>query len=535
MIRISIGVILLCLCLTITGRGQYFNLRSTFYSFQGQSRAICWTGNKYMILSQTIDSLNDNHNGTYYDVFDLNFSTRDVYGNLIHDTVYQRADRGDYEINSNLLIQNSNNEFLVPGTGFDTDGILKLRIGSFDSLGKLNWIRLYNKPICQGINNDHWGVTDFKKVGKNWLVFSTIKCNPTGNASYVLMMLTKLDSNFNIRWHKLYGDSIHNNYTGHLIIDSNKYLLSGCKANDNYVLKGYQYQTELISLDTDGNVLWKWFSSPSQLENVPRDIIKTKDGGYVYCGQGDGEDQLSQSHAFSTVYWYPTITKIDYLGNLLWHDKLSYTPVPESDYNEINSLKETGNGDILAAGQIIRGFDPGDTGVSYGVLVRLKNDGSYKFKRKFRYNRDTLIYHVYDFTQDLDGGYTLVGDTYNPYNGITSPGLQAWIIKVDSNGCSSTNDPQCWPVGVTTNFKSLSQYDIFPNPATTTLNLKYSHNENVTIFNVMDIYGREQIHEELLGEYGQKTFNIQNLSSGLYPYYISHSGRIIKYGKVIVH
>ena len=68
----------------------------------------------------------------------------------------------------------------------------------FDSTAHLLRQREYNKPRDTGLKNDFWQLRDFKPDGYgNWLMLSTAKCAPLGKGIHQ-MMLTKLDSSFNI-------------------------------------------------------------------------------------------------------------------------------------------------------------------------------------------------------------------------------------------------------------------------------------------------------------------------------------------------
>src|SRR5690606_26772273 len=137
---------------------------------------------------------------------------------------------------------------------------------------------------------------------------------PTGVKSFNRMLLTKLDSSFNVVWHKAFGDEIHNSFGKRLIIEPWGYTLAGGANNVNRTTTGYVIQAEIIRTDTAGNTTWWWRSDNTKLTNWIHDIIRTKDGGYVYCGQGDGYQVLSQSGTFTTLYWRSWIEKIDSLG-----------------------------------------------------------------------------------------------------------------------------------------------------------------------------------------------------------------------------
>src|SRR5690606_4990363 len=114
------------------------------------------------------------------------------------------------------------------------------------------------------------------------------------------ILLTKLDSNLDVVWHKQYNPSYMYDAGWKLLIEPDGYLVAGGRNNIGIVQKNFSIRALLMKTDTDGNVLWEWQSAPLKKTYDAKDVIRTRDGGYVYCGQGDGYEYLWPNGTTST-------------------------------------------------------------------------------------------------------------------------------------------------------------------------------------------------------------------------------------------
>jgi hypothetical protein len=289
--------------------------------------------------------------------------------------------------------------------------------------------------------------------------------------------------------------------------------------NENRTTVAYIFQAEIIRTDTGGNLTWRWRSAPNPMTNWIKDIIRTKDGGYVYCGQGGGYQILSQSRTFSSLYWFPWIEKIDSTGKSQWSIKVNHRP-DGLDFGEMTNLKELPNGDIISSGQIISGFEPDDTAdATFGVLLRLRADGTIKWKRKYTHEGETMLYHVYATQQTSDGGFIMGGMAHDDYYPYSEPKQRAWLFKVDSNGCASSNDPQCIPVSVSKEPESNNDlFTVYPNPANGQLFIAL-HNKVITgdvLITLRNTMGQALLDKKYNFNSYQQQIDISNVESGVY-------------------
>ncbi len=523
----------------IAGAQNYFNNKATLHSFAASLSGVISASNKYYTTSACVDSINDLGNGLLLSVIGVRLTIWNADGSILRDTVYQRRGTQFYSEN-NALLQLPNKDILVPLSALDTPtGPSKLALLCFDSSGNYKWIREYPKPYCTNFlqrDADYWSLNDFRSDGQgNWLMLSSYQCGVKWQWGYTQTMLTKLDSNFNVVWYKSFGDNNNDSRAQSLIVENGGYTFGGYYSSLNQNTKAAFYRTELFKTDTAGNLTWHWLSDSSRLTFGATGLIKTKDGGYVFSGQGAGQKIVYPSTA--VVLWWPWIEKIYAAGSSQWHLVVNNHHTTDADYCSINKLIELPNGDIVAAGQIVSGYDEKDTlNGSFGTLLRLTANGNVKWRRQYSYNGDTMIYHLYDMKQSSDGGYIMAGQTYDVYHKIptTLPWQRAWLMKVDSNGCTSNNDPQCLAVGVPQEPKlAAGSYKVYPNPVTDQLLVSYQKADDASeSFIVTDITGRAVVRSLLSGNVGIAKMDLRSLQSGIYFYRIMAGETVKQSGKI---
>ncbi|MBS1644583.1 MAG: T9SS type A sorting domain-containing protein [Bacteroidetes bacterium] len=183
----------------------------------------------------------------------------------------------------------------------------------------------------------------------------------------------------------------------------------------------------------------------------------------------------------------------------------------------------------MVAGQIRRSYDSTSTNRSnFGTLLRISQGGVIRWKREYSYLGDSMEYHIYDMKQTSDGGFIMAGEATDLFPPYTYPMQQAWLLKVDSNGCMSPTDPQCHPTAVK-NPASVLEFTVYPNPAKSIL---YVRGAATGVFSLHDVSGRELLQSTL--QAGKRNeLKISSLSAGVYFYTIQTlSGR--QRGKLVI-
>jgi len=498
---------------------QYFNIRNHFHSSSTVLTSVVEHNKKYYITGLCIDSSNYINPGPTVPV-GIKFLVLDSTGNKLIDTFYQKGDQEaiepwDYR---NLYFMPDNT--LIMASQYYDSGIDRTLIIRFDTLGNKLWEREYDQPICN--DNIWYQITDLKPTGTGeWLMLCNAKCDaiPAPITQHV-MLLQKLDSNFNIIWTKHYESGQANHIPTKVIIDQDGYLIAGRIDNYNTNPNSPYIQPELVRVDTAGVWQWTWIRAQGGYYSAANDVIRTKDGGYIYCGQG------STQIIAGDIAWQGWIEKLDTGRNIVWSKRVSaaYTNV---DYNQLNVLKELPDSSIIVAGGITGGYDIADSSndIMYGGLMRLKSDGTVIWQRKYRVVPEFMGYYFYDMKQTSDGGYIMAGQALDEIHYYSPPYQQGWIVKVDSNGCISPTACDATDVEeVTTNINNVK---VYPNPAKDNLQISYSNIGNGEIA-ILDLTGRTLIKKSLT-----HILDIKGLASGVYVYRVTEKGVICGQGKIV--
>ena len=176
---------------------QYFNLRNSVGSFSSILSGVVVRDNKFYCSSVVVDSTSaSGKSGNKFLVFDN-------FGNKILDTIYQLSNR-NIETWNNSFQSIPDGGFLLVTESVDTAKFYAM-ILRYDSLGKVLMSKEIAKPFCT--SREWMKVIDIKAIeSSQWLMLSRISCGPAGALQHDIV-ITKMDSNFNVVWHKQYGDA----------------------------------------------------------------------------------------------------------------------------------------------------------------------------------------------------------------------------------------------------------------------------------------------------------------------------------------
>lgn len=515
----------------MAARAQYFNVRDPLHSFAAGLSSVLPYHDKYYCAGIAWDSINYAGNGTAWHYEGIKFAVYDLSGSKLRDTIYQRNDLPYINpgiatlqlLDSNHFIAGISTDDTTGTTGIDRTGIVIL-----DTLGNVLWQNLYNRPCSY----NWFQFADLKPDGYgHWLMLGNVVCSPQTKDNDFLLM--KLDSNFNVLWTKEYGTAI-NEMPMKLLIEPNGYIMAGWRDNVGIKPKNFYAQALLIKTDTSGNQLWEYTGHSGVLTGPANDVIRTQDGGYVYCGTGSGYEYLSANGSSSQIMWRGWVEKIDSNRHVLWNKTIGPMNT-NAGSNDQNVLKELATGDILIAGSII---DPiwwtgTDTaGIANGSFTKMDANGNILWQRKYKTPQtDTFFYYsVYDMKSAPDGGFVMVGQAYDYRNIYGNPTQRGWIIKVDSNGCSGPDDPQCWPLAVANTVKNNQAISVYPNPVTDILQIN-NPLSNAMLLQLTDITGKMLLQQTVLK--GHAEISLQSFSPGMYLYRFTDGKGYVQQGKLV--
>jgi hypothetical protein len=347
------------------------------------------------------------------------------------------------------------------------------------------------------------------------------------------LILTKLDRNLNVVWHKRYSDDYHSSNGASLLVDSSGYTFSSTLSNSNRLWFDITSQAEIFRVDTSGNQVWYWRSTADSLVSV-ENLIRCRDGGYVLSGSGFGYQELSQSGTFTTLYFKGWMEKLDSNGNVLWKNDLNTKFLNSVWDNAQVSLVEQADGSFVVGGNILDYFSLTDTTEPwkrvYGLLTKMSGTGKIIWQRKYVSNVDSLSYHVRNMIPTSDNGFLLAGfgeDIYPP----EWASFKAWTIKVDSNGCTGKDDPICFQPDTPS---QTTYYMVLPNPSSGNFQFRYhKETDQEQMLLVFDVTGRLILERVLADSSGQIPLKLESFPAAIYLYRVMENRQQKAHGKML--
>lgn len=533
---------------------QYFNKRYTLNSGGIVFTSALQKNEKYYVVGICNDSINYLGGGVFKASNGIKFNVVNNSGEVLSSELYQRSDKihtAALPIGigpSSSFFSLSDSTFIYAFTVMDTAVAVykptsynfQAAVAKFDSIGNVLMYKEYDRPYCDTSDATNYLMRDFKPdVYGNWLMLTSMLCN--GNK--IVFNLRKLDSAFNEVWVKNFSTSSLHHTPKHLLIEADGYVMTGGIDNGNTKLFPDYYTSVLIKCDTAGNQLWDWQNTfdTTRLQYIINDIIRTKDGGYVYCGTGEGRPTYFDGKTdWAGIKVYGIVEKLDASRNSVWKRRVGYL-FAGVNQNAQTVLKELPNGDIIVAGTMAKYYDEvKERGNTKASLTKLSGvDGSIIWQRIYDYTPDTLSGFIYDMRQTADGGYILVGETKDdavfPFVG---PIQRGWLIKVDSNGCEWAGSP-CNPTHISPIKEAFDAgFTVYPNPSKGTLVIarheaiynKQSETINTKIF---DLLGRIIHQQSLHFTNKEATLNL-NLPSATYILELKDEAGIVQRERIVI-
>ncbi len=138
--------------------------------------------------------------------------------------------------------------------------------------------------------------------------------------------------------------------------------------------------------------------------------------------------------------------------------------------------------------------------IPIGMLIKTDSAGNQQWLRTY-YANTGFDNYVYDLKATSDNGFLLTGS-----GGIASQ--DAWVVKVDSNGCEIVN---C-NVGINEFQVSDFKLNVYPNPATSEINISIE-GENINDYEIFifNVLGKEQKIVQ-----SNSIISVSELASGIY-------------------
>jgi len=314
------------------------------------------------------------------------------------------------------------------------------------------------------------------------------------------LFLLQLDSLGNVLWEKNFPDSLQfgqgfsiiQTTDGGFAIGAYKWVIGsfGASVGDPVVIK----------TDSLGNKEWELsLGGPYQ------------DGTAILCQSEDGNILAASRFDMDSIYYnrYESrvqLTKIDNSGNVLWNHLYG----DKAYYESVSNIRPTGNGVIISGSH----WHPAPNRMGFMLRVDSLGDSLWYRQYAVAYGENSLNY-LYDAIPTGDGGF--LGAGYCLPAPPDTGNQDAWIIKVDSMGCTSLND--CWvgqqEIKTTKNGKKL--LSVYPNPASVTLTIKIDNLETGSYkIDIFNIYGSKVKEINVPRCRFETTVNVADWKKGIY-------------------
>jgi hypothetical protein len=298
-----------------------------------------------------------------------------------------------------------------------------------------------------------------------------------------------------------------------VISKSGEYVVVGRPLN-----WGYEGPMFLQKTDTMGNENWKLLHLQDYETSYPSELVivmsKEQAESYVIAGQ-TVPPNCSVGFGFAV--------KMDKHGSELWRKTFGRDNSLHHSFWAVANSNDYGSVMAGATSTLKRG-----SSAPHGWLVRIDKDGNEIWNRTVtafpRLNDDEYLYKVVALP---DGGF-VAGGTSQQQNINGRWNQDAWLVRVDSNGCV---DPECSGdlLSIKGTHKNDLNFNFYPNPAR-----DYVRVENSVPFpaettvSLYDNLGRKLKVMKVASGQRSMQYNLSGLPSGLYHIQIGSKGQYVR-------
>ncbi len=404
---------------------------------------------------------------------------------------------------SGTIVNDDDVFFLMAGKTVNNNR--QFTISALDNVGNNVWYAEYGSEF------DEMGSGGLISVENNKMLSL---CSSGTNWVFSKAMITKINNNGEMQWQKVYSlDTFTFTIAKHLALSTTgDYLFTVETPLPPPEIGTQKTFAHVFATDTAGNKKWQFTLNDTRIYDCAAFIAPLPNGNLAVSWCND-----TMIGAWGQNYGIPHfVAGMDTAGNLLWQH---YFAAPYQ--KKINRLRRADNGDIIGCG----GTNNPAAGFYQGWLFRFSPQGELLWEREYYHQSPypsigSAGIQFNDFTETPDGGIAATGFFQTPTE------IDIWLVKTDANGCmeAGCNDSLIWlsaqeaAEGVWVG-KPLNALHIYPNPASSQINIQLPHNTvspmpaQITIYN---LYGQTVFTHPLLPGQRVAQINLPPLPKGIY-------------------
>lgn len=347
-----------------------------------------------------------------------------------------------------------------------------------------------------------------------FLLLGAIKQN---NNTHLDILLTRIDTNFNVLWEKRFGDVEEDIGLSLSKLSNGGYLIGGL----HELPDGFNKNSSIIKTDVEGNLLWqKYYGKPNYYH----------DGGMISVLDNDEFVMLSRHWRDGEPHSDLLLTKFNAQGDSLW--SVLYQKSNETEY-PFDPPIILDNGDMILPALYYDSLTTNSpNGGTIGWILKTDSLGVILWEQDLNLFADSnslqfVSYNNYShIKKSNDNGFVLSGRlSRTNHSGQEIYGL---ITKLDSNGCVLSECANYTGINIIRE----DNFDIvfYPNPSTGIYYLKSDSKVESISINLYNVSGILILSKDLSsGDY----LDLRDYPSGFYVYLCNDGNGNISSGKIL--
>ena len=306
----------------------------------------------------------------------------------------------------------------------------------------ISYFYSYPQPDIQwqkslGGSNGEWAKSIQQTTDGGYIIAGQSFSNDidvSGNHGSYDYWIVKIDNVGNIKWQNSFGGTGLDQAFYIQQTTDEGFIVAGSTASNDGDITGYIGGDDfwIVKLDSTGSIQWRKILGGT-LNEQPRSIKQTTDGGYIIAGYSDSNDSDVTGHHGSNLLYDYWVVKLNRNGEIQWQKSLG-----GSDNDEANSIDLTSDGGYIVAGLSysndgdVSGVHPGFNQPDYWI-VKLDSTGMIQWQKSLGGTKFDQANYI---QQTIDGGYIVTGISVSQDGQVTGnhSSQDIWIVKLFNSG-----------------------------------------------------------------------------------------------------